>query len=158
MTPRPALSTPRPLPRKREHAKKRPALALASVDGASMQSNSSGLAPATSIQNNDAPLARRKAIQTNEALADTRQGRLARLDALRTEVRSLVIEISHAADVELLDLMADEVGSFARHKAAQDARTWAATAGITLETGLMQLARALPGTKDEATMNQGASA
>ncbi|MET3625997.1 hypothetical protein ABIC51_000803 [Burkholderia sp. 572] len=158
LTPRPALSTPRPLPRKREHAKKRPALALASVDGASMQSNSSGLAPATSIQNNDAPLARRKAIQTNEALADTRQGRLARLDALRTEVRSLVIEISHAADVELLDLMANEVGSFARHKAAQDARTWAATAGITLETGLMQLARALPGTKDEATKNQGASA
>ena len=45
-------------------------------------------------------------------------------------------------DVELLDLMADEIGSFARHKAAQDARTWAATAAITLETGLMQLARA----------------
>ncbi|RQT33683.1 hypothetical protein DF037_07670 [Burkholderia contaminans] len=96
------------------------------------------------MQNNDAPLTRRKAIQTNEALANTRQGRLARLDTLRTEIRSLVIDISHAADVELLDLMADEIGSFARHKAAQDARTWAATAGITLETGLMQLARALP--------------
>ncbi|WP_254225666.1 hypothetical protein [Burkholderia glumae] len=144
MTPRPALSTPRPLPRKREHAKKRPALALASVDGTSMQSNSDGLTPATAIQKNNAPLTRRKAIQMNEALADARQGRLTRLDALRTEIRSLVIDISHAADVELLDLMADEIGSFARHKAAQDARTWAATAGITLETGLMQLARALP--------------
>ncbi|KVF73405.1 hypothetical protein WJ22_20785 [Burkholderia vietnamiensis] len=96
------------------------------------------------MQNNDAPLTRRKAIQTNEALADTRQGRLARFDALRTEIRALITEISHAADVELLDLMADEIGSFARHKAAQDARTWAATAGITLETGLMQLARAIP--------------
>lgn len=142
--PRPALSTPRPLPRKREHAKKRPALALASVDGAPMQSNGSGRTPATSIQNNDAPLSRREAIQMNEALADARQGRLARLDALRTEIRSLVIDISHAADVELLDLMADEIGSFARHRAAQDARTWAATAGITLETGLMQLQRAMP--------------
>ncbi|MBR8271269.1 hypothetical protein KDW88_31235 [Burkholderia cenocepacia] len=109
-----------------------------------MQSNSSGRTPATSIQNDDAPPARRKTIQTNEALADTRQGRLARLDALRIEIRALITEISHAADVELLDLMADEIGSFARHKAAQDARTWAATAGITLETGLMQLARALP--------------
>lgn len=144
MTPRPALSTPRPLPRKREHAKKRPAIALASVNGTSMQSNSGGLTPATTIQNNDAPLARRKAIQTNEALADTRQGRVTRLDAIRIEIHALITEISHAADVELLDLMADEIGSFARHKAAQDARTWAATAGITLETGLMQLARALP--------------
>ncbi|WP_233634640.1 hypothetical protein [Burkholderia cenocepacia] len=142
MTSRPALSTPRPLPRKRAPAKKRPALALASVDGTSMQSNSSGLTPATAIQNNDAPLARRKAIQMNEALADTRQGRLAQIDDLRTKIRSLITDISHAADVELLDLMADEIGSFARHKAAQDARTWAATAAITLETGLMQLARA----------------
>ncbi|WP_236872915.1 hypothetical protein [Burkholderia sp. LA-2-3-30-S1-D2] len=144
MTPRPALSTPRPLPRKREHAKKRPAIALASVNGTAMQSNSSGLTPAKAIQKDEAPLARRKSIQTNDALADTRQGRLARLDALRIEIRTLITEISHAADVELLDLMADEIGSFARHKAAQDARTWAATAGITLETGLMQLARALP--------------
>lgn len=127
--PRPALSTPRPLPRKREHAKKRPAIALASVNGTSMQPDSHGLTPA-------------KAIQKNEALADTRQGRLARLDALRIEIRALITEISHAADIELLDLMADETGSFARHQAAQDARTWAATAGITLETGLMQLARA----------------
>ncbi|SAK16956.1 hypothetical protein UA18_01684 [Burkholderia multivorans] len=43
----------------------------------------------------------------------------------------------------MLDLMADEVGSFARHKAAQEARTWAAAAGVTLETGLMQLDRAI---------------
>ncbi|WP_197523773.1 hypothetical protein [Burkholderia lata] len=142
MTSRPALSTPRPLPRKREHAKKRPAIALASVNGTSMQSNNVGLTPAKAIQKDEAPLARRKPIQTNEALADSRQGRLAQLDALRIKIRSLISEISHAADVELLNLMADEIGSFARHKATQDARTWAATATITLETGLMQLARA----------------
>ncbi|MCA7945183.1 hypothetical protein [Burkholderia vietnamiensis] len=133
---RPALSTPCTLPRKREHAKKRPAIALATVNGTSTQSDCDGLTPA-------------KAIQTNEALADTRQGRLARLDALRIEIRAVITEISHAADVELLDLMADEIGSFARHKAAQDARTWAATACITLETGLMQLARALPYVTEE---------
>nr|WP_230943153.1 hypothetical protein [Burkholderia vietnamiensis] len=144
MTSRPALSTPRPLPRKREHAKKRPAIALASVNGTSMQSDSDGLTPAKAIQKDEAPLARRKPSQMNEASADTRQGTLARFEALRIKVRALITEISHAADVELLDLMADEIGSFARHKAAQDARTWAATASITLETGLMQLARALP--------------
>ncbi|WP_311768008.1 MULTISPECIES: hypothetical protein [unclassified Burkholderia] len=140
--PRPALSTPRPLPRKREHAKKRPAIALATVNGTSMQSGDDGLTPAKTIQKDEAPLSRRKPIQTNEALVDSRQGTLSRLDALRIEIRMLIIDISHAADVELLDLMADEIGSFARHKAAQDARTWAATAAITLETGLMQLARA----------------
>ncbi|MCA8331497.1 hypothetical protein [Burkholderia cepacia] len=144
MTSRPALSTPRPLPRKREHAKKRPAIALASVNGTSVQSDCNGLTPAKAIQKDVAPLTRRKPIQKNKALADTRQGMLARFDAIRTEIRALITEISHAADVELLDLMADEIGSFARHKAAQDARTWAATAGITLETGLMQLARSTP--------------
>ncbi|KVG59253.1 hypothetical protein [Burkholderia territorii] len=118
-------------------------MALASINGISTRSDSSGLTPAKAIQKDKAPLARRKSIQTNEALAANRQGRLAQLDALRTHVHDLITEISHAADVELLDLMADDVGSFARHKAAQDARTWAATAGITLETGLMQLARAL---------------
>ncbi|MBR8174874.1 hypothetical protein KDX03_02760 [Burkholderia ambifaria] len=111
-----------------------------------MQSDIDELTPAKTIQKDEAPLARRKPIQMNEALADTRQGTLARLDALRIEIRALIIDISHAADVELLDLMADEIGSFARHKAAQDARTWAATAEITLETGLMQLGRALPET------------
>ncbi|NTX45176.1 hypothetical protein HT749_17375 [Burkholderia cepacia] len=109
-----------------------------------MQSDCSGLTPAKTIQKDEAPLARRKPIQINKAMADSRQGRLARLDALRIEIRALISEISHAADVELLDLMADEIGSFARHNAAQDARTWAATAGITLETGLMQLVRAIP--------------
>ncbi|KVN27944.1 hypothetical protein WJ63_14210 [Burkholderia pyrrocinia] len=109
-----------------------------------MRSDCGGLTPATTIRKDEAPLARRKPIQTNKASAETRRGRLARLDALRLEIRSLITDISHAADVELLDLMADEVGSFSRHKAAQDARTWAATAGITLETGLMQLARAMP--------------
>ncbi|MGU2417865.1 hypothetical protein [Burkholderia cenocepacia] len=158
MTPRPALSTPRPLPRKREHAEKRPAIALASANGTSMQSNNDGLTPEKAIQKNKAPLARRKPIQTNEALADTHQGRLARFDALRIEIRALITAISQAADVELLDRLADEIGSFARHKAAQEARTWADTAGITLETGLMQLARALPGSIDELTTNKGASA
>ncbi|WP_082744773.1 hypothetical protein [Burkholderia seminalis] len=142
MTSRPALSTPRPLPRKREHAEKPPAIALASVNGTSTQAHCDGLTPVKATQKDEAPLARRKSIQTNEALADTRQGRPAQLDAIRIEIRALITEISHAADVELLDLMADEIGSFARHKAAQDARTWAATAAITLETGLMQLARA----------------
>ncbi|KVP17838.1 hypothetical protein BGV60_23115 [Burkholderia ubonensis] len=116
-----------------------------------MQSDGGGLTPAKAIQKDEAPLARRNPIQTNEALADTRQGRLAQLDALRIQIRALITEISHAADVELLDLMADEIGSFARHKAAQDARTWAATAGITLETGLMQLGRALPPANAQGT-------
>ncbi|MCA7969726.1 hypothetical protein LGM42_07435 [Burkholderia sp. AU39826] len=129
MTPHSAPSTPRPLPRKREHAKKRSAVALASVNGTSTQSNCDRLTPA-------------KANQKDEALVDAREGRLARIDYLRTKIRSLIANISHAADVELLDLMADEIGSFARHNAAQDARTWAATAAITLEAGLMQLARA----------------
>ncbi|MBR8378699.1 hypothetical protein KDW20_23255 [Burkholderia cenocepacia] len=142
MTSRPALSTPRPLPRKREHAEKRPAIALASVNGTSTQADCDGLTPVKTIQKGEAPPARRKSIQTNEALADTRQGRLARLDALRIEIRALITDISHAADVELLDLMVDEIGAFARHKAAQEARTCAATAAITLETGLMQLAHA----------------
>ncbi|WP_244119947.1 hypothetical protein [Burkholderia gladioli] len=144
MSQHPAPSTPRPLPRKRERTTNYPAIALVSVNGTSMQTDSSGLSPAKAIQKGKAPLARRKPIQTNTALADTRQGRLARLDALRIEIRTLIAEVSHAADVELLDLMADEIGSFARHKAAQEARTWAATAGITLETGLMQLGRAIP--------------
>ena len=141
MTPRPALSTRRPLPRKREHAKTRPAIALASVNGTSRQSRYDRLTPAKAIQKDEAPLARRQPIQTNEALADARQGRLARIDDLCTKIRSLIADISHAADVELLNQMAGEIGSFARHKAAVDARAWAATAAITFETGLMQLAR-----------------
>jgi len=70
MTARPALSTPRPLPRKREHAGKRPAISLASVNDTSMQSNSSELTPAKTIQKDKAPLTRRKPIQMNDALAD----------------------------------------------------------------------------------------
>ncbi|AOJ62800.1 hypothetical protein WJ32_10255 [Burkholderia ubonensis] len=109
-----------------------------------MQSDNVGLTPAKAIQKDEAPLARRKPIQANDALADSRQGRLAQFDALRIAIRTLITEISHSADVELLDPMVDDIGSFARHKAAQDARTWATTAGITLETGLMQLGHALP--------------
>lgn len=111
MTPRPALSTPRPLPRKRENAKSRAAIKLVSVNGTSMQSNCNGLTPAKTIQKDEARLVRRKPIQTNAALADT-----------------------------------------------QEARIWAATAGITLETGLMQLARAVPDAPDEALKNLGARA
>ncbi|KVT76154.1 hypothetical protein WT25_24460 [Burkholderia territorii] len=95
-----------------------------------MRSHSSGLTPT-------------KAIQTNRALAVARQGRPAQLNARRIRIRDLITEVSHAADVDLLDSMADDVASFGRHKAAQDARTRAATASITLETGLMQLGRAL---------------
>ena len=39
--------------------------------------------------------------------------------------------------------MRDEVGSYSRHKAAQEARTWAGAAGVQLETGLMMLDRAM---------------
>ncbi|WP_261323510.1 hypothetical protein [Burkholderia anthina] len=144
MTPRPALSTPRPLSRKREHGKQRTAIALASVDGKAIETEKRGRPPAKAIQKNETPRARRKPIQVNDASAVARRGRAERIEALRATIRDLVAEISHAADVELLDLMADEVGSFTRHKAAQDARTWAATAGVTLETGLMQLDRAIP--------------
>ncbi|RQR81555.1 hypothetical protein DID97_16475 [Burkholderia sp. Bp8977] len=96
------------------------------------------------MQINEAPRARRKPIHVDDASAVARRGRAERIDALRATIRDLVVEISHAADVELLNLMADKVGSFARHRAAQEARTWAATAGVTLETGLMQLDRAIP--------------
>ncbi|MBY4866757.1 hypothetical protein K6W76_09575 [Burkholderia anthina] len=109
-----------------------------------METEKRGRPPAKAIQKNETPRARRKPIQVNDASAVARRGRAERIEALRATIRDLVAEISHAADVELLDLMADEVGSFTRHKAAQDARTWAATAGVTLETGLMQLDRAIP--------------
>ncbi|WP_408214758.1 hypothetical protein [Paraburkholderia dilworthii] len=144
--PSPAISTPRPLPRKREHADKRPQLSLAGAVPAHASNDdvsSSGLAPAKAIQKDEAPRARRKPIQTNEGQSDSRLANLARLDALRTEIRLLVDVIARGADVQLLDLMRDETGSYSRHKAAQEARTWASAAGVTLETGLMQLDRAL---------------
>ena len=144
MTPSPALSTLRPLPRKRESAEKRPRLSLAGAVPAQPSNgnvNSSGLTPA--IQKDEAPLARRKPIQMNEARSDSRPGHLSRINALRIEIRSLVEAVVLGADVELLDLMRDEVGSYSRHKAAQDARTWAEQARLSIETGLMQLDRAL---------------
>ncbi|WP_244869569.1 hypothetical protein [Paraburkholderia aspalathi] len=95
--------------------------------------NSNGLAPAKAIQTNAAPLARRKTIQTKEGQSDSRLVNFARLDALRIEIRQLVDNIVLGADVQLLDLMRDEVGSYSRHKAAQEARTWASAAGVTLE-------------------------
>ncbi|HDR9028727.1 TPA: hypothetical protein QDB14_002926 [Burkholderia vietnamiensis] len=108
-----------------------------------METEKRGRTPAKAIQKDEAPRARRKPIQVNDASADARRGRAERIEALRATIRDLVVEISHAADVDLLDLMADDAGSYARHKAAQEARTWATTAGITLETGLMQLDRVM---------------
>jgi hypothetical protein len=146
MTVRPAISTPRPLPRKREAADKRPRLSLAGAVPAHASNddvNSSGLTPAKAIQINEAPLARRKAIQKKGSESDSRLANRARIDAIRIEIRKLVDEIALGADIELLDLMRDEVGSYSRHKAAQEARTWANAAGVQLETGLMMLDRAM---------------
>jgi hypothetical protein len=144
MIARPATSTPRPLPRKREPAGKhlQPSIAGAIADRAA-NNNGSRIAPATTIQTNEAPLTRRKTIQKEERESDSRLAKLARIDALRTEIRALVEQIALDADIELLDLMRDEVGSFMRHKAAQEARTWAGAAGVQLETGLMMLDRAM---------------
>ncbi|CAG9220234.1 MULTISPECIES: hypothetical protein [Burkholderia cepacia complex] len=41
---------------------------------------------------------------------------LTQIDDLRVKIRSLIADISHAADIELLDRMPDEIGSFARHR------------------------------------------
>jgi len=140
----PATSTPRPLPRKREQAEKRPRLSLAgAIANQAANDNGSGLEPATTTQTNAAPLRRREAIQMKGRESDTRLANLARIDALRIEIRSLVEQVALGADIELLDLMRDEVGSFQRHKAAQEARTWASAAGVQLETGLMMLDRAM---------------
>ena len=166
---RSAISTPRPLAQERQHASKRGTLAkLRSVPShaSNRDGNSNGLSPAQAIQTmeveplmrpdqsngptpakaihkDDAPLARRTAIQKNEGESETRLAMFARIDALRIEIRKLTEDVALAADIELLDLMRDEVGSYSRHKAAQEARTWAGTAGIQLETGLMMLDRAL---------------
>jgi hypothetical protein len=102
-----------------------------------------GLAPAKAIKTDEAPLSRRKAIQTIEGQSDARLATLARIDALRLEIRQLVEGIALSADIELLDLMRDEIGSYSRHKSAQEARTWAEQARLSIETGLMQLNRAL---------------
>ncbi|MDR6408529.1 UNVERIFIED_ORG: hypothetical protein ABIC62_001919 [Burkholderia sp. 1595] len=146
MTALPATSTPRPLPRKREAADRRPRLSLAGAVPAQASNddvNSSGLTPAKAIQIDEAPLARRKTIQKKESESDTRLATIARIEALRLEIRKLVEVIALGADIELLDLMRDEVGSYSRHKAAQEARTWAGAAGVQLETGLMMLDRAM---------------
>ncbi|WP_346777745.1 hypothetical protein [Paraburkholderia aromaticivorans] len=142
----PATTTPRPLPRKREPADKSHRLSRAGAVPAHASNSdvgSSGLAPAKAIQKDEAPLSRRKPIQTNEGQSDSRLTTLARIAALRLEVRQLTEVIALDADIELLDLMRDEVGSYSRHKAAQEARTWAEQARLSIETGLMQLDRAL---------------
>lgn len=146
MTVRSAISTQSPLPRKREVTDKRPRLSLARAVPAHESRddvNSSGLTPAQAIQTNETPLSRRKSIQKKESESDSRLANLARIDAVRIEIRKLVEVIAHGADIELLDLMRDETGSYNRHKAAQEARTWASAAGVQLETGLMMLDRAL---------------
>ncbi|WP_322789544.1 hypothetical protein [Paraburkholderia caribensis] len=143
---RPATSTPCPLPRKREHAATRPRRPVAGAVSAHTSNgdvNSSGLTPIKAIRKDEAPLARRKPIQTNEGQSDSRLATLARITALRIEIRQLIEVIALGADIELLDLMRDEVGSYSRHKAAQEARTWAEQARLSIETGLMQLNRAL---------------
>ena len=141
---RPAISIPGPLPQEREHAKKREALGkLRAVPAHNPNPNGNGLAPAKAIQKDDAPLARRTTVQTKEGESKTRLAMFARIDAVRIEIRKLAEDVALAADIDLLDLMRDEVGSYSRHKAAQDARTWAGTASIQLETGLMMLDRAL---------------
>jgi hypothetical protein len=141
---RPAISTPRPLPQERQHEEKRGTLGkLHAVPAHSSNQNGNGPTPAKAIQKDDAPLARRTAIQTNEGESKSRLAMFARIGALRIEIRKLAEDVALAADIELLDLMRDEAGSYSRHKAAQEARTWAGTAGIQLETGLMMLDRAL---------------
>ncbi|AJY66106.1 hypothetical protein [Burkholderia glumae] len=39
--------------------------------------------------------------------------------------------------------MVDKSGCYARYSAVQEARSWATAAGITLETGLMQIQHAI---------------
>lgn len=131
MTPYSASSTPRPLPHKRGNPDKRSTLALASA------------APIRTKVTGRSGQAPRKTLQTNEGPSDDRQATAARIDALREDIRQLVDIVARRADVELLDLMRDEMGSYSQHKAAQDARTWAAAAGVQLETGLMMLNRAM---------------
>ncbi|WP_348638413.1 hypothetical protein [Paraburkholderia sp. D15] len=148
----PAISTPRPPPRKRDAADKRPKLTPTGVVPAHASNDdfsSTGLAPAKAIQTNEAPVARRKANQTKEGESDSRLANRTRIDTIRVEIRKLVDEIALGADIELLDLMRDEVGSYSRHKAAQEARTWANAAGVQLETGLMMLDRAMRPTTTE---------
>jgi hypothetical protein len=118
-------------------------LRAAPAHSSNSNDKSNGLTPADAIQKDDAPLARRTAIQTNEGESKTRPAMFARIDSLRIEIRKLAEDVALAADIELLDLMRDEIGSYSRHKAGQEARTWAGTASIQLETGLMMLDRAL---------------
>lgn len=141
---RPAISTLRPLPQEREHAENRETLGkLRAVPAHSPNPNDDGLTPAKAIQKDDTPLARRTTVQTKEGESKTRLAMFARIDAVRIEIRKLAEDVALAADIDLLDLMRDEVGNYSRHKAAQEARTWAGTASIQLETGLMMLDRAL---------------
>ena len=160
---RSAISPPHPLAQERQHAGRRgtlgklravpahasnrdgcsggltPAQTIQTleVDPLTRPDNGNGLTTAKTIQNDDAPLTRRTTIQKDEGESKTRLAMFARIDALRIEVRKLSEDVALAADIELLDLMRDELGSYSRHKAAQEARTWAGTASIQLETGLM---------------------
>jgi hypothetical protein len=98
MTVRPAISTPRPLPREREQAGKRPRRPIADASArCAANDNGSGLMPAT-------------AIQTKGSKSDSRIATLARIDVLLIEIGKLVDEIAFGASIELLDLPRDEVG------------------------------------------------
>jgi hypothetical protein len=84
-----------------------------------------------------------KPIQTDEGQSDSRLATLARIAAIRRELRQLIEHVTHVADVGLLDVVCEEKGCFTRHQAAQEARTWAEQARLSIETGLMQLDCAL---------------
>lgn len=153
---RSATSTPRPLPRQRNTAEKRGAwapLRAVPAHASNVEGQTSGLTPANPIQTMDVdPLSRTDnsrglapatAIQRNESESNSRLAALARIDALRVEIRALVEVVSLGAEIEVLDLVRDELGSYSRHKAAQEVRSWAGAAGIQLETGLMMLDRAV---------------
>ena|ERR1700737_3163666 len=145
MTVRPALSTPRPLPRKREHAEKRDSLAHTGAGPARASNDSidgSRLSPAKPYRDEGSRAAAQPDhIQMNEGEA-FRLPTLARIERLREQIRELVDAVAHAADIELLNVMRDERGSMSRYRSAEDARGWASDAGRQLEVGLMMLDRA----------------
>ncbi|WP_257835045.1 hypothetical protein [Burkholderia glumae] len=153
MMARSALSTPSPLPHVRENRRHRAAMTPASVDSPAIAANKRGHSPAKAIQNDETPLTRHTSVQTNETPVLLHQGMTTRIEALRSKIRSLVAEITHAADVALLDLIADKAGCYVHYQAVREARDWAATAGITLETGLMQLGHALQQREADSTIH-----
>lgn len=139
-----APSTQQPLSRQRDNGTERLRLSVAAdVPAQRQEVDGKCERPSPSVQSNEAPRMRRKPIRTNETLSETRQGNLARIQMLGAEICRLTETVVLGADIELLDLMRDEVGSYSRHKAAQEARVWAEQGRLSIETGLMQLERAI---------------